>query len=248
MTTESIVTVVVALLGSSVMTAVITSISNRRKTKSEAKLIDSEAAGKHSEASKTTEEVNQMLFDRMTVALDRAEGRMIDLQTQLTELREQCNDDTIRLERTINQEKNNVYKLSSKLAMLEGAFQDLPLPQWLKDTDGKMLSLNKAYEQMFLNPMGKVADDYIGNTDEDIWGPEISEKFRKNDEFARKNGKGFWIGIEPIRVKNNDISKHWWIFKYVRYVGDTPVGVAGLALPIKEADLTKLKNGNTSTD
>ena len=230
-----------ALLGSSVVTAIITTIANRSKTRSEANLINSEAEGKSSSASKTNEEVNQMLFDRMTKALDRSETKMVELQTQFFALKQKCDDDTLKL-RGKNQE------LSMRLSMLEGAFQDLPLPQWLKDTDGKMLSLNKAYEDMFLRPMSKTSQDYIGKTDEDVWGPEIAAKFRQNDQEAERNGKGFWIGIEPIWVQNNDISKHWWIFNYVRYVGETPVGGAGLALPIKDADLTKLNDGYTSTN
>lgn len=238
---ELVINIASNLILSGVIATIITVIANRRKTKSEAQLISSEAKGKESEASKTTEEVNQMLFDRMTKALDRAESKMLELQEQFFELKQKCDDDTLRLERQMNEEKNQVVKLSTKLSMLEGAFQDLPLPQWLKDTDGKMLSLNKAYEDMFLRPMGKTSKDYIGKTDEDIWGKEIADRFRKNDETATRNGKGFWIGIEPIWVENNDISKHWWIFKYVRYVGTTPVGVAGLALPIKEADIDKLK-------
>lgn len=136
------------------------------------------------------------------------------------------------LETELSREKAMNKDLQNKLILLESAHHDLPFPQWLKDTNGYMLSLNKAYEDVFLKPAGKTASDYIGHTDEEIWGTEVAKQFAIGDQHARRE-KGYWIGIEPIQISGNDISERWKIVKYARLVGGVVVGIAGIAIPIE---------------
>ena len=132
-------------------------------------------------------------------------------------------------------EREGYYK--NKLTLLQTAHHDLPFPQWLKDVNGVMLSLNHAYEEMFLVPLGKKADDYIGNTDFDIWPADVAERFLENDKKAKEKG-GYWMGIEPIWLKNSDISPYWRIAKYGRFVGNVCVGIAGIAIPVLEDEVS----------
>lgn len=126
----------------------------------------------------------------------------------------------------------------NKITLLETAHHDLPFPQWLKDINGVMLSLNSAYEKMFLLPIGKTSEDYIGHTDFDIWPTDIAERFVENDNKAKNKG-GYWMGIEPMWLKNSDISPYWRIAKYGRFVGNVCVGIAGIAIPMLDEDVVE---------
>lgn len=122
--------------------------------------------------------------------------------------------------------------LQTKLILLETAHQDLPFPQWLKNTDGTMLALNKAYEDMFLVPNGFTANDYIGKTDFDIWPEDVAIIYQRNDHKIKTKSKRYYIGEEPIHIKGSDISEDWKVIKYGRFIHNTCVGVAGIAMPV----------------
>ena len=126
----------------------------------------------------------------------------------------------------------------NQITLLETAHHDLPFPQWLKDVNGVMLSVNSAYEKMFLVPINKTAEDYVGATDFDIWPKSVAERFVENDKKARKRD-GYWMGIEPIWIKNSDISPYWRIAKYGRFVGNVCVGIAGIAIPVMDHEVTQ---------
>ncbi len=76
-----------------------------------------------------------------------------------------------------NENTSMIRELKVKLNLLESAHLDLPVPQWLKDTSGKMLSVNTAYCEIF----GISAENYVGKSDYDVWPKEIADAFMKND-------------------------------------------------------------------
>lgn len=125
------------------------------------------------------------------------------------------------LRRTLNDHESKIRALQYQVTMLESAHQDLPVPMWLKDLEGNMLSLNKEYEKVFLEPLGKTIDDYIGRKDVDIWPKEVAEKFRNNDEAVlREQG--------PIHFTDENIG--YKIIKFPRYASGAIVGIAGIAI------------------
>lgn len=117
--------------------------------------------------------------------------------------------------------------LRSKVILMESAHSDAPLPMWLKDINGRMLSVNKAYEESVLIPMGKTATDYIGKTDFDIWPKEIAAVFKKNDIEAIETGRAVWAIEEGNGQK-------YQVIKYIRYAGNIKLGIAGIAIPMPE--------------
>lgn len=116
-------------------------------------------------------------------------------------------------------------KLRSQLQMLESGHWNCPLPWWLKAPDGTMLALNEAYEEMFLKPMGKKTDDYIGNQDADMFGAEIAQVFRKHDLFVF-NSRKTWSGFE-MDGQGNKI----YVIKYVRFAHGMAIGIGGIVIP-----------------
>lgn len=143
---------------------------------------------------------------------------------RLRESEEQC-------AKRLNDLEKQIIILQNKLTMMETAHYDLPFPQWLKDMDGVMLSLNSAYEKEFLQPVGKNVNDYIGKTDYEIWDAETAKQYRINDLLAFSSTDKFWRGVEPLKTSNGIEYKNWLIVKYVRYAGKIPIGIAGLAIP-----------------
>lgn len=122
--------------------------------------------------------------------------------------------------------------LREQLNRVRSVHPDLPLPMWLKDLHGIMLSLNDSYEKHFLIPQGYCREDYIGKRDEDIWPKNVAEKFKKNDNLAKKA----MIQLEDETIIE-DILQGWDFYKYPKFVDGILVGVAGIALPIQPETL-----------
>jgi PAS domain-containing protein len=128
----------------------------------------------------------------------------------------------------LHQMRIEIGDLRSKVILMESAHTDAPLPMWLKDLNGRMLSVNKAYEEAFLLPIGKDASDYIGRYDVDIWGEEVAKGFRENDLEAINSDAPIWK-IENV----GELGNHK-VVKYVRMAGKVKLGIAGIAIPIVE--------------
>lgn len=127
--------------------------------------------------------------------------------------------------------------LKTRLIIMESAHQDAPIPMWLKDTSGKMLSVNPAYEQEFLVPMGFTKDDYIGHTDSEVWGTEIGAEYALNDAVVAAT-KEMWLGTETVATPKGKFQ--YAIMKYPRMENNFLIGVAGIAIPhslLKNANL-----------
>lgn len=121
-----------------------------------------------------------------------------------------------------------------KIQMFESAHNDLPIPMWLKDENGKILSINGAYERIFLNPRGYEKNDYV--YDSDVWPAEIAEQFGKHDKQVLRD-KTTWVGYEKVPDKN-DVIHEWMIIKFVRYANGIVLGIGGIAVPKMKEDIT----------
>lgn len=145
-------------------------------------------------------------------------GENLSLKEQNTELIRRVSS----LEVTLN-------SLRAKIVMLESTNMVLPVPTWLKDTDGRMLAYNKAYEDAFLCCAGRNASEYIGKTDSEFWGEEIGDAYLINDQEVI-SGKVIWEGRESVLMPDQSI-RQYRIIKFPRMLGDTVIGVGGMALP-----------------
>lgn len=125
--------------------------------------------------------------------------------------------------------KDKINGLENNILLLESAHQDLPIPMWLKDFKGNMLSVNLAYETIFLKPIGKERKDYVGKSDYDIWPKEIAEVFMKNDILIRRKREPRLI-TENIPDAMGKLIE-WNILKYPRMSGNQLIGIAGIAIP-----------------
>lgn len=79
--------------------------------------------------------------------------------------------------------KKNAADLESNNILLTTILNSLPDLVWLKDKDGKYLRCNTRFESF----VGKPADQIIGQTDFNLFIPELADFFRQNDKVAIKN-------------------------------------------------------------
>ena len=133
-----------------------------------------------------------------------------------------------RLESEITALRDQVSDLRSKVILMESAHTDAPIPMWLKDMNFKMLSVNRAYEDVFLRPMGMTASDYIGKEDGEVWDSETANEFRVTDQIALDSENPFWT-VETVGKFGK-----YKILKYVRTMGRAKIGIAGIAIPLEE--------------
>lgn len=134
--------------------------------------------------------------------------------------------------------REEIFKLKTELSqlqfqfnMMESAHSDLPIPFWLKDTDGKMLALNSAYEREFLLPLGKSRKQYVGNTDFEMWPEDIAREYTMNDLEVYESGGSLFFQETVQKADGENVKYH--VIKYTRYVGTIKVGIAGIAIPQK---------------
>lgn len=143
---------------------------------------------------------------------DRLRFENKSLQKELLELRKEFSD------------------LKAKVLLLENAHIDIPLPMWLKDTRGTILSVNKEYESKFLAPRNCSITSFVGQNDNYVWKDEkLFLQLKSNDHTAMYNG--IWNGVERYPTIDGKI-EDWLVVRYPKKIGNTIVGIAGIAMPV----------------
>jgi PAS domain S-box-containing protein len=117
--------------------------------------------------------------------------------------------------------RREIGDLRGKVALMEHAQSDVPAPQWLKDLDGRVLSVNRAFEQAF----GKVAAECLGRTEREIWGDDIGANLMENDQQVIHLG-------QPLHTVE-EYGEHgtWFVLKFNKMAGSAKIGVGALAFP-----------------
>ncbi|MEM6398399.1 MAG: PAS domain-containing protein [Bacteroidota bacterium] len=166
------------------------------------------------------------------VGYDDLLKRFEDDAIQYRELMQQCRQE-------LESYQEELVKFRSRIMLLESGTSDLPVPMWIKgvgtyEEPGVMLSLNPAYENVYLRPFGKTAQDYIGNTDADVWGDDLGRRYWANDMQVITTGKIIdKIELSPFRSQNGS-EQYLRVIKYPIHTGignhRSIVAIGGLAL------------------
>jgi len=138
-----------------------------------------------------------------------------------------------RLQVEVNRLRISEIRLRHDLDLMASAHNDLPWAAWLKSTDGVMLSVNQAYVDRFLTPRGFARNDYVGKNDTEIWPDSVAKAFKQNDLKVLQTGD-YLDFIE--RVPGQDGVEDLRFLKFVRRSNGTPVGVAGMLIPVQPKD------------
>jgi hypothetical protein len=135
------------------------------------------------------------------------------------------------LEQKYIAQKITYKELQNKLILLETSHHDLPFPQWLKDTDCRVLSINQSFEDLILQPIGMQAHDLIGTYDRDHFPEELAKEYARTDKLAMSSPKGYWVGKDPLPPGLVlEEGQDWFTIKYSRFLGNTLIGVAGMVI------------------
>jgi hypothetical protein len=164
--------------------------------------------------------------------LDEYKSMVLDLRKMEVE----CKSILKQHETQLNEMQGTISELRSQIILLESATNDLPFPMWLKDIESTMLYVNEEYENLFLKPMGLTTLDYMGKKDVDIWGEEIGKKYIESDKKTLAMKGKSYLTLDPIILNGNNLSEHWKIIKYLRFVGKVVVGIGGIAIPTFKTD------------
>jgi len=163
----------------------------------------------------------------------RGESR-IDFNTLLTELRNDnayLREENKEYRKSIDELREEITIIRSKMQTFESGQMDLPLPMWLKDLDGKMLSFNRAFVDIFLKRYEIEEHKYLGNYDHDVWPADVAATFKLHDDWVKKHKK-VWKGKEVMVMEGETIFLE--TVKYPRYAGRTLIGVGGMCWIQKE--------------
>lgn len=123
-----------------------------------------------------------------------------------------------------------------QIQLLEGERQkraildNIPDMAWLKDREGRFLAVNLPYA----NAAGRARpEEILGLTDQDLWPPELAERYRGDDDEVMRTGRPKRIE-EPL-IDSSGVTRLIETFK-IRIVSDggEVIGSTGIARDITE--------------
>ena len=142
--------------------------------------------------------------------------------------------DLKQAERAINQSKK----------LLQDIIDGFPSPIFVKDTEGRFLTINKNLEEL----LGVKNEELIGKTDYDIITKELAEYYRANDQKVIEEGKAI-----PIEEEADLIDGHHTFIANKFPIYDSngkPYGVGSISTDITERKLLeeKLKSAHANLE
>jgi PAS domain S-box-containing protein len=108
--------------------------------------------------------------------------------------------------------------------------QHLPGLAWIKDLQGRYVYANAAAMKAFRTPM----EELYGKTDDEIFPPEVAERFKENDQRALTNEAGIFV-IETL--EHEDGILHYSAVRKFPIPGQDAWGtnIGGIAIDITES-------------
>jgi PAS domain S-box-containing protein len=129
----------------------------------------------------------------------------------------------------ITEHRRTAEALNLRESYLTAIIENQPGLLWLKDTEGRFLSVNHA----FVRSCGRQRlEEVVGKTDLDIWPRELAEKYRGDDREVMTRGTP--IAVEE-RIFDQGVVKWFQTFKTPVFTTDGLVlGTCGFALDVTE--------------
>lgn len=137
------------------------------------------------------------------------------------------------LERYIAQHVREIADLKQKLKEVEIYNQILksipaawPFPVWMVNTAHQYDYISPLYEEIFLKPRGKTAEECLGKNLYDVWEKELADAFISHNKKVMESGN-IYNGIETVTDRSGS-QKQWQVLKWKREI---PFGLIGAAIP-----------------
>lgn len=132
--------------------------------------------------------------------------------------------------RHVSEQKRQAAALRESEERFEAFMNNTPAIAWAKDEQGRIVYLNKAYEERFQVRLA----NWLGKTDFDVWPPDVAQQFRENDLMVLASGVPVTVTEDP---RMQGVPHAFWMaikFPYQDSHGKKYVG--GIAF-----DITDLK-------
>ena len=135
----------------------------------------------------------------------------------------------------INERKKVEEALSQSQKLLQDIIDGFPCPIFVKDTEGRFLTVNKKLEEL----LGIKNEELMGKTDYDIIIKELADYYRANDQKVLEEGKSIRIEEEADLIDGH----HTFIAnKFPIYDSSgKPYGVGSISTDITERKLLEEK-------
>ena len=137
------------------------------------------------------------------------------------------------LERYIAQHVREIADLKQKLKEVEIYNQILksipaawPFPVWMVNMRHEYDYISPLYEEIFLRPRGKTAEECLGKNLYDVWEKELADAFISHNKKVMESGD-IYNGIETVTDRSGS-QKQWQVLKWKREI---PFGLIGAAIP-----------------
>lgn len=137
------------------------------------------------------------------------------------------------LERYIAQHVREIADLKQKLKEVEIYNQILksipaawPFPVWMVNMRHEYDYISPLYEEIFLKPRGKTAEECLGKNLYDVWEKELADTFISHNKKVMESGD-IYNGIETVTDRSGS-QKQWQVLKWKREI---PFGLIGAAIP-----------------
>lgn len=175
------------------------------------------------------------IIDQYKELIEQHKSQIEQHKLQVSKMEKAEEECKLRLEKhesIIDDLRHTIMELRNKMIQLETTNNDFPFPCWFKDMNHHMVWINPAYEELILKPNGKTEQDYIGKSDIDVWGDELGLSYQISDKKSIRHKGGVVITNEKVIIAGADMTDAWKIVKWVRYLGTTPIGYCGAAIPV----------------
>ena len=230
---------ITASIFSAIIAAAVTLLVTFLKTRYDGRVVENNESKQISEEYRNLIDILKKRVDEQDIVINTLREKLA-LSSAERKLKEEEYEERIRELKNmhlVEVARSNELKARLLITQTNPGF---PFPSWRKDQNLVMQEMSRAYEIVFLEPMGKSRKDYIGKTDHEFWPKAIADEYHKNDMDVIKGALPYYRGEEPIRVGKNNIGEEWVVVKY-RYNTGQGIGCAGFAVPTGLVTLKKEK-------
>lgn len=113
----------------------------------------------------------------------------------------------------------SLIRKENEFTMFSSSKYNYPFPFWIKNIDGTMMYINKAYEKAF----NITKAYYVGKKDNEVWGEEKAMVYRASDIEARNSPYNYKIFEQE--------AENWTVVKWSNKIGDVVVADYGCCFP-----------------
>jgi two-component system cell cycle sensor histidine kinase/response regulator CckA len=121
----------------------------------------------------------------------------------------------------ISEQKQAEQKLKESQRLFDSFMTHLPSAAVIRDLEGRYLFANKTWEETF----HKTREEWLGKTFDQLWPPEVAEKFKAGDRLFQETGK---LMQSLFTLSQDDGWHHWISYRFPIFDQDGQLVMIGL--------------------